>query len=218
MFVHVHSLIAFLHSYGYVALGLIVGLESLGLPLPGEGLLIAAALVAGTSHEMTIPGVIAAASLGAILGQMAGFWIGASVGTALLRRYGRYVGLTPRRLALGRLLFRRHGAKLIFAARFIVVLRTIAALLAGANRMPWARFVAANIAGSIAWASVYGVGVAALGREMKHLSGPIAIGVGGVALLILLGSVLAMHWHERRLTRTRRRPSRHSSSRAIHLS
>lgn len=218
MFVHVHSLLAFLHSYGYVALGLIIGLESLGLPLPGESLLIAAALVAGTSHEMTIPGVIAAASLGAILGQMAGFWIGASVGTALLRRYGGYIGLSPRRLALGRLLFRRHGAKLVFAARFIVVLRTIAALLAGANRMPWGRFMAANIVGSVAWAAVYGIGVAALGREMKHLSGPIAIGVGGVALLILFGSVLAMHWHERRLTRTRQRRSRHSSSRAIHLS
>jgi membrane protein DedA with SNARE-associated domain len=218
MFVHVHALIAFLHSYGYAALGLVVGLESLGLPLPGESLLIAAALFAGTSHEMSIPGVIAAASIGAILGQTAGFWIGASAGTVLLRRYGKYVGLPPRRLALGRLLFRRHGAKVVFVGRFIIVLRTIAALLAGANRMPWLRFMAANIAGSVAWASFYGIGVAALGREMKHLSGPIAIGVAGVALLILLGSVLVMHLHEKRLTRARRRPSRCTPPHAIHLS
>jgi membrane protein DedA with SNARE-associated domain len=205
MFLHHHSLIAFLHSYGYAALALVVGLESLGLPLPGESLLIAAALYAGTSHNMSIPGVIGAAAAGAILGQMAGYWIGASAGTALLRRYGKYIGLPPRRLALGRLLFRRHGAKVVFASRFIIVLRTIAALLAGANRMPWPRFIAANVAGSLAWAGAYGIGVAILGREVKHLGGPIALAVGGLALLILLGSVVVVHWHEKQLTRADRR-------------
>ena len=73
---------------------------------------------------------------------MAGYGIGWGVGFRLLRRYGRYIGLTDRRLAYGRALFRRHGVKVVFASRFIVLLRTLAALLAGANRMPRGRFMA----------------------------------------------------------------------------
>src|SRR5574340_1316643 len=110
---HTHVLIGLLHEYGYLALALVVGLESLGLPLPGEGLLIAAALYAGTTHQMNTYLVIAAAAAGAIGGQIAGYWIGRRLGTRVLRRYGPSFGLPIRRLALGRLLFRRHGIKLV---------------------------------------------------------------------------------------------------------
>ncbi len=197
---HTHTLIGFLHDYGYWALAVVVGLESLGLPLPGEGLLIAAALVAGATHEMSVPMVIATAALGAICGQIAGYGIGRGVGTRLLRRYGRHIFLPPRRLALGRLLFRRHGTKLIIVGRFIIVLRTIAALLAGANTMPWWRFMFANVVGSIAWAAFYGIAVSALGRQMKHMAGPIGIGVGVAAALAAGVAWLIMHRHEKRLT------------------
>ena len=122
-FFSLHHLIQLLHSYGNVVLGVVVGLESIGLPLPGETLLIAAAVLAGTTHQMNIVLVVLSAALGAIIGQTAGYAIGWSVGFRLLRRHGRAIGLTDRRLAFGRALFRRHGVKVVFASRFIVLLR-----------------------------------------------------------------------------------------------
>ncbi|HEY3847730.1 MAG TPA: DedA family protein [Acetobacteraceae bacterium] len=199
-FVHTHIFIGLLHSYGYAGLALIVGLESLGLPLPGEGLLIMAAVYAGSTHELNPYLVGAAAAFGSIVGQMVGYYIGLNVGYRLLRRYGGRIGLSSRRLALGRLLFRRHGTKVIIVARFVIVLRVIAAILAGANRMPLRHFVVANVIGSVAWAAFYSVAASMLGTQMKHESGPIGIAVGVVAVLVFGVGSLIMHRHERRLT------------------
>jgi len=199
-FIHTHTFLGLLHTYGYAGLALVVGLESLGLPLPGEGLLIMAAIYAGTTHDLNPYLVGMSAALGSIVGQMLGYGIGLSVGYRLLRRYGNRIGLTWRRLALGRLLFRRHGVKVVVVARFIIVLRVIAAVLAGANRMPLQRFVIANVVGSVAWAAFYSVGASMLGTQMKHESGPIGIAVGVVAVLVFGGGSLIMHRHERRLT------------------
>jgi membrane protein DedA with SNARE-associated domain len=196
---HTHVLIALLHAYGYWALALVVGLESLGLPLPGEGLLIAASLVAGSTHEMNVYLVIAAAALGAIVGQVAGFWIGRSLGIRALRRFGPHIGLPARRLALGRLLFRRHGVALVVVGRFIIVVRTIAALLAGANAMDAWRFMLANVVGSVIWAGAYGIAVSELGKSMKHMAGPIGIAVGVAAALAALVAWLAVRRQERRM-------------------
>ena len=96
-----------------------------------------------------------------------------------------HIGLTDRRLAFGRALFRRHGVKVVFASRFIVLLRTLAALLAGANRMPWGRFMAANVAGSVAWSALYGFGAYLLGHEAKQVAGPVAIGIGVIVAAAL---------------------------------
>ena len=194
-FFSMHQLIELLHTYGNVALGTVVALECLGLPLPGETLLIAAAVIAGTSQHLNIVLVILSAAAGAILGQSAGYWIGWSVGFRLLRRYGRYIGLTDRRMALGRALFRRHGEKVIIASRFVVVLRTLAGLLAGANRMPLARFMIANVVGSVAWATLYGFGADMLGHEAKHVAGPLAI---GFSALVVLGIAAAALYARRR--------------------
>lgn len=194
-----HHLIQLLHAYGYAALAAVVGLESFGLPLPGESLLIAAAVIAATTHHLGILPVVAAAALGAIAGQIGGYWIGRGVGYRLLRRYGHYIGLTDRRLAFGRALFWRHGVKVVIVARFIAVLRTLAALLAGANRMPWLRFMAANVTGSVAWAAVYGFGAYALGHEAKRVAGPAAMVLAAVAVVVVVGAVLYARHHERRL-------------------
>ncbi len=199
-FLHTHIFIGLLHAYGYAGLALVVGLESLGLPLPGEGLLIMAAVYAGSTHNMNPYLVGVSAAVGSIVGQMAGYAIGLSVGYRLLRRYGARIGLTPRRLALGRLMFRRHGVKVVVVARFVIVLRVIAALLAGANRMPLQRFIAANVAGSVAWAAFYSVGASMLGTQMKHESGPIGIAVGVVVALVFGAGSWIMHRHERKLT------------------
>jgi membrane protein DedA with SNARE-associated domain len=203
-FIHTHHLIGLLHTYGYTALAVIVGLESLGLPLPGEGALIVSAIYAGSTHNMNPVLVIVAAATGAIIGQTIAYWIGLKVGHSLLRRHGHKIGLTWRRLALGRMLFRKHGFKLVVVARFIVVLRVITAMLAGANQMPWRKFVLANVIGSVAWASFYGISASMLGKQMKHSSGPIGIVVGGVVLLIsLLGGWIA-HRHQDKLAAAQR--------------
>jgi membrane protein DedA with SNARE-associated domain len=204
-FIHTHHFIWLLHTYGYTGLAVIVGLESLGLPVPGEGALIVSAIYAGSTHNMNPVIVIIAAATGAILGQTGAYWIGLKVGHSLLRRHGQKIGLTWRRLALGRMLFRKHGFKLVVVARFIVVLRVITAMLAGANQMPWRKFILANVLGSVAWASFYGIGATLLGKQMKHSSGPIGIAVGVVVLVIsLLGAWIA-HRQQDRLAAGQRR-------------
>jgi membrane protein DedA with SNARE-associated domain len=214
--IHTHLLLGLLHDYGYAGLALIVGLESLGLPLPGEGLLIAAALYAGSTHEMNPALVVVAAALGSIIGQMFGYWIGLGVGNRLLRRYGSRIGLPWRRLALGRILFRRHGIKVVIIGRFVIVLRTIAAMLAGANQMPWKRFVVANVVGSVCWATFYGIGASMLGTQMKHLAGPIGIAVGVAAVLVVLIGVFVVHHQERRMTASPLRMRRAALRAAMH--
>ncbi|HET7880565.1 MAG TPA: DedA family protein [Acetobacteraceae bacterium] len=198
-FFSLHHLMELLHSYGIVVVGVIIALESLGLPLPGETLLIAGAVLAGTTHQLNIAFVIVAAAVGAIVGQAAGYAIGWSIGFRLLRRYGRYIGLTEQRLELGRQLFARHGSKVVLAARFVVLLRTLAALLAGANRMPLGSFMVANIAGSVVWSTLYGLGAYFLGHEAAHLAGPVAIGIGAVVAVALVAGFLILRRNEHRL-------------------
>jgi membrane protein DedA with SNARE-associated domain len=194
-------LVHLLHTYGYTVLGVIIGLECVGLPLPGETVLIAAAVLAGTTHQLNIGLVVLSASVGAIIGQAAGYWIGWGVGFRLLRRYGHYIGLTNRRLAFGRALFRRHGVKVIIASRFVVLLRTLAGLLAGANHMPWPRFMAANVAGSVVWAALYGIGAYVLGHEATHVAGPVGITIGVIAVAALLAALLYVRRQEHTLLR-----------------
>jgi membrane protein DedA with SNARE-associated domain len=140
--------------YGYGAIFLIVMLESAGIPMPGETILVTAAVYAGTKHALDIRGVIAAAAGGAILGDNIGFWVGREFGESLLEKWGHLVGLDARKRMLGRYLFARYGGLIVFFGRFVALLRAFAALLAGANGLaPW-RFFAFNAAGGIVWATV----------------------------------------------------------------
>ena len=203
-FFSLHHLIQLLHAYGNVVLGVVVGLESLGLPLPGETLLIAAAVLAGTTHQMNIavrrPRRPRSARLSAR--RPATRSAGASA-SACCDATDAHVGLTDRRLAFGRALFRRHGVKVVFASRFIVLLRTLAALLAGANRMPWGRFMVANVAGSVAWSALYGFGAYLLGHEAKHVAGPVAIGIGVIVAAALVAAGLYVRRREHSCWRSR---------------
>src|SRR4051812_37003340 len=91
--------------WAYLTVFLVVALESLGIPLPGESVLITAALAAGSTHKLNIVAVVACAALGGILGDNAGYWIGRSGGWRLVSRHGRKVRLDERRLKIGRYLF-----------------------------------------------------------------------------------------------------------------
>jgi membrane protein DedA with SNARE-associated domain len=186
-------------TYGYLAVGVIVALESLGLPLPGETALIAASIAASTSHGGNIWLVISAAGAGAIVGDNIGYLIGRAFGSRLLINYGHYVRIQERRIKLGRYLFLRYGGAVVFFGRFVALLRALAALLAGANCMPWSRFLLFNAAGGIAWALVYGFGAYYLGREVSRLGGPVAAGVSIFALAAIAGTVIIIHRREEKL-------------------
>ena len=94
-----------------------------------------------------------------------------------------------------------------------MLLRTLAALLAGANHMPWGRFMVANVAGSVAWAALYGFGAYMLGHEAKHVAGPVAIGICVivVAALVVAVAVYAAPGAPAPGTASARRPARESN-------
>jgi membrane protein DedA with SNARE-associated domain len=168
-------------SYGYWIVAGIVGLESLGVPLPGETTLILAAVYAGSSHRLALPLVIAAAAAGAIVGDNLGYWIGRSEGYRFLRRYGRYVRLDESTLKVGEYLFQRFGGRVVFFGRFLPILRILAAVLAGTDRVSWWRFVVANAAGGVLWATVIGSLSYLLGAAVQ---GPLTSAGYGLAVVI----------------------------------
>src|ERR1700759_3168530 len=184
-FVSTDTINAWLESYGYLVVFLLVMLESIGLPVPGETALIAAALYAGTTHKLEIWAIVAAAA--AIIGDNIGYSIGRYGGARLLLRYGHKIHLHEGRLKIGIWLFRRHGGKVVFWGRFVSILRTWAAFLAGANHMEWRRFLFFNAAGGIVWAPLYGVVYYVFGATLSKLSTTIdvTIGIGSAALLIV---------------------------------
>ena len=173
--------------FGYLAVFAIVGLESLGVPLPGETTLIAAALYAGATHHLNVLGVIAAASAGAIVGDNIGYLIGHWGGYRLLVRYGRYIRFNETRIKIARYLFLRFGGPVVFFGRFVSILRTYAAFLAGTTRMPWRRFIFYNAAGGILWAALYGTAAYVLGKAVDNLSRPLTIGfaIAGVGAILV---------------------------------
>jgi len=177
-----------LARYGYVAVFIVVMLESTGLPLPGETILVSAAAFAGGRHSLDIRYVIAAAAGGAIVGDNIGFWVGRELGPSLLARWGHLIGLDERKRMLGRYLFDRHGGKIVFFGRFVALLRALAALLAGANGLPPLRFLIFNAAGGIVWATVFGVGGYVLGEGIRRIAGPFgwAVLIGAIVFAFVL--------------------------------
>jgi membrane protein DedA with SNARE-associated domain len=184
-------------GYGLIALG--VGLESMGLPLPGETLLISAALYAGTAGRLDIHLIVLTAAAAAIVGDNLGYAIGRYLGEPVVLRWGRRIGLTEERVAIGRRLFARHGAKVVIFGRFIALLRTLSALVAGIVHMPWRRFLAANAAGGIGWSALFGYGSFLLGDRIKQVKGPAALAIGAAAAIGFIGAMVLARRQERRL-------------------
>jgi membrane protein DedA with SNARE-associated domain len=153
----------------YLVVGLVIGLESLGIPLPGEIALVSAALLA-SRHTLDINpvGVGAAATIGAIVGDTIGYSIGRRYGMGLFERLGRRFPkhFGPGHVALAKQFFTRWGMWAVFFGRFIALLRIFAGPLAGALKMPYSHFLTANASGGLIWAGgttavVYYLGLAA---------------------------------------------------------
>jgi membrane protein DedA with SNARE-associated domain len=178
-----------IHHYGAWIVFVLVFLESIGLPLPGEAILVSAAIFAGTTHDLNIALILLLAVPGAVFGSIIGFWIGDRYGYPLLLRYGSYVGLTETRIKIAQYLFRRQGVWVVLLARFVAVLRSVVGFIAGANRMPFARFMIANSAGAVAWVLFYGLGAYFLGKGIEEFARPIAVTlavVGGAVVVLMV--------------------------------
>jgi membrane protein DedA with SNARE-associated domain len=188
-------------SYGYYAVFVLIALESMGVPLPGETGLIAAAIYAGSTHQLNVVVLAAVAASAAIIGDNAGYWIGRTGGQRLAERYGRYVRLDATKLKVGRYLFARHGVKVVSIGRFIAVLRTYAALFAGIAAMRWSRFLTANAAGGLLWAGFYAFGAYALGSAASGVSGTLSIVGYVLASVVTVATIVMVRVTLRRLER-----------------
>jgi membrane protein DedA with SNARE-associated domain len=186
--------------FGYWAVFVGVGLESTGIPFPGETALLAAAVYAGTGSSMNIVGVIIAAAAGAIIGDNTGYSIGRYGGRRLVHRFGHLIRLDDAKLDAAKRYFERHGDKTVFFGRFISILRTWAAFLAGLNHMPWPHFLFWNALGGIVWSLVYGLLGYFLGRNLPLLERVVRyLGIGGVIVaVVIVIAIIAVLWWRRR--------------------
>ncbi|MFE2226473.1 DedA family protein [Streptomyces kronopolitis] len=178
----------------YLLVGVVIGLESLGIPLPGEIVLVSAAILAATQDHINPYVLGACASIGAILGDSAGYLIGRKGGQPLLhwagRRFPRHFG--PDHVAMAEAQFDKWGMWAVFFGRFIALLRIFAGPLAGVLRMPYWKFLIANVLGGIIWAGgttalIYSVGIVAEPWLKRFSSWGL-----GAAVLFGIGSFLLM--------------------------
>jgi membrane protein DedA with SNARE-associated domain len=194
-FLSTHTVDAWLSSYGYLVVFLLVMIESIGVPVPGETALVGAALYAGSTGKLEIELVIAVAVAGAIIGDNIGYGIGRYGGAKVLLEHGHKIRLHEDRLKIGIWLFRRHGGKVVFWGRFVSILRTYAAFLAGTNQMPWRRFLFFNAAGAVVWATLFGVAYYVFGSALEKLSTKIDIALGVAGAVVVVAFVV---WSKRK--------------------
>jgi membrane protein DedA with SNARE-associated domain len=192
----VHHLVV---SYGYWAVALLVAAECLGIPVPGETILIVAATYAGDTHSLSVWGLFAVAAASAFMGANAGYLIGRGFGYRVAVRWGRYIRLTEARIKVGRYLFDRRGGLVVFFGRFVSVLRAYVSFLAGTSRMGARKFVVANGVGAIVWAAIYSFVAYSVGDELSRLSTPINVGLGVVAVAVIVVVLLVVRRHTDRL-------------------
>lgn len=188
---------------GLLALGGIVGAESMGIPVPGETALIGAAILAHAG-QLTIWAVVLVAAAAAITGDNLGYLIGRWGGRWLLERPGPLLDHRRRLLERGESFFARYGPKAVFLARFVAGVRVTGAWMAGVNRMRWPTFLLWNALGGMAWAASIGLLGFFLGGAAESLLGEAGLAgagvAGGVVVIVALGLLVS---RRRRVARKR---------------
>ncbi|MGW5334507.1 DedA family protein [Streptomyces bauhiniae] len=192
----------------YALVGLVIGLESLGIPLPGEIVLVSAALMS-SQHTGVDPFILGAcATAGAVIGDSIGYAIGRKGGRPLLtwlgRKFPRHFGQAH--VATAERSFEKWGMWAVFFGRFIALLRIFAGPLAGVLRMPYWKFLIANVLGGVVWAGgttavVYYVGMVAE-DWLKRFSWVALV----AAIVVGLGSFAVMKRRSRRKESTEEAP------------
>ncbi|MDW8805641.1 DedA family protein [Streptomyces scabiei] len=178
----------------YLLVGLVIGLESLGIPLPGEIILVSSALLASQHGEIDPFVLGACATAGAIIGDSIGYAIGRKGGRPLLaklnRRFPKH--FSESNIAVAERSFDRWGMWAVFFGRFIALLRIFAGPLAGVLQMPYWRFLVANVLGGILWAGgttavIYYVGIVAEAwlKRFSWLGLVLAVLIGVTSMLVI---------------------------------
>ena len=189
----------YLLDYGYPILFVVVLLESLGIPGPGQALLITAALLAAHG-KLDITAVLVTSIVATTLGGMVGYWIGRKGGRTLILRYGRYLRIGEPELDRLESSFARYGLWFVLVARFLEVLRQIQGIVSGTVEMPFRRFFLANLVGGILWSAVWGFGSFKLGRQIRNVddltdkAGLIVVVLGLGVLLVVVGIYMRHRW------------------------
>ena len=181
----------YLDRYGYAAVAGALLLESFGLPLPGEAMLIAGAALAAEG-ELHLAPLLISAWLAAVLGDNIGFAIGRFGGRALVVRHGARIGITESRFARVEGFFHRYGGQVVLLARFFAVVRQLNGIVAGTAGMRWWRFLACNAAGAALWVSAWGFGVYYFGQSLGHLAARFhgaAYALGALALVAIVAGI-----------------------------
>jgi membrane protein DedA with SNARE-associated domain len=194
-------MLSLIERYGYLIVFLGVMLEGVGIPLPGETVLIAAGALAHRGH-LTLWETMAWGGLGAVMGGQVGYCFGRFGGRPFAQRWGRYVFITPERLRRAERFFEQYGGKAVFLSRFITGLRVFSAFVAGMSRMSWGTFTIYSVLGGVVWAAA----AVALGYIMWTSLGLVEHWLGRASLLLVAALVLLviLHWWYRKTTRTRR--------------
>ena len=200
MMLSVAAILSLSGGLGY-ALPAIIGLESMGVPSPGETALVLAAVLA-SQGQLNIWLVIAIAAGSAILGDNIGYLLGRHLGRDALVSRGPFHRHRERVIGAGDRYFRRHGAKTVFIGRWVALIRFATAWLAGINHMPWRVFLPWNAFGGITWAVTYGLVGYYGGNAVANVFERVGIFAGAALLAVGLGAVI---W---RTVRRRRPPSR----------
>ena len=145
-----HGVAPILDRWGYLAVAGVIGVESFGVPAPGQTIMVAAAIYAGAGR-LNVFAVGAIAFVAAVLGDNVGYWIGVRGGRRLVHRFGKYIFITPERLDRAERFFARRGNRIVLVARFIDGLRQLNGVIAGITAMPWRTFLIYNAIGAALW-------------------------------------------------------------------
>jgi len=199
-----------INTWGYGVVFAAMVLESAGLPLPGETVTLLGGYAAGSGH-LTLAGVIAAASGGAMVGDSIGYLVGRRAGWPLMLRVGGWLRQSPEQMETLRLQFLNHAGKSVLLGRFVAVLRVLAGPMAGAVGMPYGRFLVCNCTGAVLWATTM-VSLAWLGGRwipfQRMVEGVLEFGIGALVLVALIVAVprLLSWWESRLLDRSGPKP------------
>ena len=189
----------YLQQYGYWAVAAALLLENAGIPLPGETILIVAAVLARSRHTLDLSTIIVIATLAATVGDNLGYALGRWGGRPLLERYQALFRVTDEALHRAEAVFTRWGAWTIFFARFVFGLRIIAGPLAGTLKMEWQRFLVFNALGAVTWVTVIASAGYLFGNRVQAVFGSLNVAGAVVLVLVVAGITLAKHYLARQM-------------------
>ena len=203
-----HFITDYVAQYGYVAIFVLMVLESACIPIPSEvtmvfgGALVSAPFLA-PDQQLDFVTVALVGTLGNLVGSWLAYWVGYAGGRPLVHRWGRYVLLRPDEIDRAHDWFEKHGEAAVFFSRLIPVVRTFISLPAGVARMPFVKFTVYTLLGCLPWSFALTFAGYKLGthwESVERIIRPFAL-----VIAVLLG-LLVVWWVGRRVRDVRSHP------------